>query len=181
MMSDKIFIYGVPGAGKTTFSIELAKKLGFPIVEADALRNIARKEKTRKEDPFVYVGTKEAFREFGALSEENVMKGLLAVRKSMERYINEEIAKYTNGLIMEAAFLDPNVLQNQGKLILIVTSDEQKHWKQYFTWREKTDDDKETFLATRMVQDYFIKEAGELGVMVLENNGDMQKLVEKIA
>ncbi len=59
--SRKIFIYGVPGSGKTTLSKALEEKLGYPVVEGGSLREaVAQKEKTEAEDPFVYVGTGEA-------------------------------------------------------------------------------------------------------------------------
>jgi 2-phosphoglycerate kinase len=169
----RIFIYGAPGAGKTTLSVELKKKSGFALIEGDRLREaVAQKKKTESEDPFVYVGTTEAFRKFGALTEENVIKGLKAVRASMAPYVAEEISKYGDELIFEAAFLDPNELSNSGRLILVVTSDEEKHRKQYFEHREKNDKNQETFRAARMVQDYFLEEAKELGIEIVKNARD---------
>jgi 2-phosphoglycerate kinase len=170
MKSEKIFIYGASGAGKTTHSIEIKKQLGFPLVEADYLREmIAQKEKTIEEDPFVYVGTKEAYRYFGDLNEENVIKGLKAARLSMSPYVMNEISKYTNNLILEGAFLDPEKLSNLGKLMLVVTLDESKHRDQYFHHREKNDKHIESFTAARIIQSYLIKEAGKFNAEVIEN------------
>ena len=72
--SAKIFIYGVPGSGKTTFSLNLKEKMNYPLVEGDILRALAQKNKTREEDPFAYMGISGAFRKFGDLTEENVIK-----------------------------------------------------------------------------------------------------------
>ncbi|OGE79011.1 MAG: hypothetical protein A2751_00940 [Candidatus Doudnabacteria bacterium RIFCSPHIGHO2_01_FULL_46_14] len=166
----KIFIYGAPGVGKTTYGRRLKSELDYPLVEADYLREVvAQKEKTEKEDPFLYVGTKEAFRRFGALTEENVVKGLKAVRESMSFYVDREISKFPDNLIMEAAFLDPQKLQKFGKLILIETPDKEKHSSQYFQHRERTYDRIEGFEASRIIQDYLIKESENFPVEIIEN------------
>lgn len=167
----KIFIYGAPGAGKTTYSLKLEKELRYPLVEADYLREVvAQKEKTREEDPFVYVGTKEAFRHFGNLNEENVIKGLKAVRNSMSPYVSQEIVKFPESLIMEGAFLDPKELNQLGKLVLVITSDEAKHRSQYFQHREQNDNHIESFEAARIIQSYLINEARNYKAEIIENN-----------
>lgn len=180
-MNNKIFIYGAPGAGKTSFSIALQKKLDYPLVEADYLREVvAQKEKTREEDLFVYVGTKEAFRHFGPLNEENVIKGLGAVRASMNLYVEKEIARYSGDLILEGAFLDPEKISGVGRMILVVTSDEDKHRSQYFAHREKTEENKETFKTSRMIQDYLIQEAPKYKVTIIENSTNIENLVVRL-
>src|SRR3989344_4765144 len=116
-VDSKIFIYGVAGSGKTTFSLDLKEKTNYPLVEGDTLRALAQESKTREEAPFAYMGTSGAFRRFGDLTEENVIKGLTAVRENMIPYIQEEIEKYPNGLIFECAFLDPGQVIGKGKVI----------------------------------------------------------------
>ncbi len=180
MQKDKIFIYGAPGAGKTTFSVELQKKLGWPLVEGDYLREVmAQKEKTEAEDPFVYVGTKEAYRKFGELTEENVIKGLQAVRKSMAPYVEREVTKYPEKLILEAAFLDPWHLVDRGRLILVVTQDISKHEEQYFQHRERTQIHNESFQAARIIQDHLMQEADKYSVVVIDNDADASIVVSK--
>lgn len=180
-LSKKVFIYGAPGAGKTTFSIGLQKKLGFPLVEADYLRKVvAQKEKTREEDPFVYLGTSEAFCHFGSLNEENVTKGLKAVRHSMAPYVIKEIEKYNDNLIMEGAFLDPKLLNDIGTLILVITSDENKHCQQYFEHRDRNKNQLESFKAVRIIQNYFLQEAQNSPIKIIENKADVPSLVEKL-
>ncbi len=66
-----ILIYGAPGAGKTTLSKVLQSHLHTELFEGDYLREVtAQRDKTEEEDPFLHVGTKQAWRKFGSLSEE---------------------------------------------------------------------------------------------------------------
>lgn len=174
----KYFILGAPGVGKTTFSQLLHTKLNIPLVEGDYLREIlAQKEKTEEQDPFVYVGTKEAFRKFGDLTEENVIKGLHAVRKSMESYVEKEISLHDK-IVLEAAFLEPSHVIKYGKVILVTCSDEEKHKLQFFEHRNKTFFNEEGFKAARILQQYLIKEARKYNLLIIENDGDLQSKLE---
>lgn len=166
----KIFIYGVPGSGKTTFSLDLKEKTNYPLVEGDTLRVLAQKNKTREEDPFSFMGTTGAFRKFGDLTTENAIKGLKAVRKNMVTYIQEEIEKYPNELILECAFLDPEQIVKYGKVILLTKKDEEAHRKQFFTHREEDEKGLEHFKAARMIQDFLVEESKNYPVEVIENN-----------
>ncbi len=174
--SKKIFIYGVPGSGKTTFSLDLKEKIDYPLVEGDILRTLAQKDKTREEDPFAYMGTSGAFRKFGDLTKENVIKGLKAVRKNMIPYIQEEIEKYPNELILECAFLDPEQVMNKGKIILLTKKDEESHRKQFFAHREENEKSLEHFNATRIIQNFLIEEAKNYNVEIVENNFDFKPI-----
>ncbi len=171
MQSDsKIFIYGVPGSGKTTFSLDLKKKMDYLLVEGDTLRALAQRDRTKEEDPFAYMGISGAFRKFGDLTEENVVKGLKAVRKNMIPYIEEEIEKYPTTLILECAFLDPKQVINKGKIILLTKKDEEGHRKQFFAHREENEKSLEHFKASRIIQDFLIEEAKNYPVEIIENN-----------
>ena len=120
-------------------------------------------------DPFLYLGTKDAFQVFGDLNKENVIKGLKAVRKSLASYVEKKIESYPDKLILEGAFLDPQDLPKQSLLILIVTPDEQKHRYQYFTHREKIERHIKTFEAVRVIQEYLLEEAKNYPVKIVEN------------
>jgi len=168
MSGKKIFIYGAPGVGKTTYSLKLKEDLGYPVVEADYLREVvAQKEKTKEEDPFVYVGTKEAFRNFGNLNQENVIKGLMAVRNSMAPYVGREVSKFVDSLIIEAAFLDPSILSTQGRMILVTAINEQVHHSQFFKNREQNSETIEGFAAARMLQEFLVEEAKRYSVEII--------------
>ena len=158
-MNSKIFIYGVPGAGKTSFSTALKAKLGYPLVEADYLRgSVAQVEKSREQDPFVYLGTTEAWQELGAMTPGAIVDGLQKVRNSMWPYVKNEIVRHADDLIMEAAFLNPNKVSEYGQPVLVVTSDELAHERQYFEHRERTAYNLETFKAARVIQGYLLTE-----------------------
>lgn len=151
----KIFIYGVPGSGKTYYSKQLSKKLNIPIIEAD--------KKIKKK-----YGTCQAFKKFGPLNITNAIKGLLAVRDETREWVRKLITE--SDFILEGAFLDPNDLNNFDKLILLVTTDEKQHKKQFLTHREKLlDFSGEEFKSARIIQDYLITEAKKLGVEIVVN------------
>ncbi len=168
----KTFIYGAPGTGKTTYSINLKKQNNFPLVEGDTLRVLAQNGKTKQDEPFAYMGISGAFRKFGDLTEENVIKGLKAVRNNMTEYINQEIKKYPNELIFECAFLDPEQVVGKGEIILLIKEDEESHKKQFFMNREENEKSLEHFKASRIIQNYLIEEAKKFQIEVIENNFD---------
>lgn len=172
----KIFIYGVPGSGKTTFSLDLKKKIDYLLIEGDNLRVLAQKDKTREEYPFAYMGITGAFRKFGDLTEENVIKGLRAVRKNMIPYIKEELEKYPSKLILECAFLDPEQVVGKGKLILLTKKDLEGHRKQFFAHREANEKSIEHFKAARIIQNFLIEEAKNYNVEIVENNFDFKPI-----
>ena len=50
----------------------------FPLVEADKLRvGTAQHDKTAQEDPFLYVGARDAYQQFGELTFAKVRKNYL--------------------------------------------------------------------------------------------------------
>ena len=72
-MSQKIFLVGLPGAGKTTLGIELARHLGIPFVDLDAEIEKQAKQSIRS----IFSAKGEAhFRQLEKLSLNNVIKEL---------------------------------------------------------------------------------------------------------
>ncbi|OGN09579.1 MAG: hypothetical protein A3J46_02360 [Candidatus Yanofskybacteria bacterium RIFCSPHIGHO2_02_FULL_41_11] len=167
-MINKFFIYGVPGSGKTYISQKLSKDLNLPLFEADTIKDELRQSTTKEESPFLFLGTSQAYRHFGELNQENIIKGLQAVRRSLSERVLKEVQS-RNKVVMEGAFLDPNLLGDFGKLILVVTSDEKQHQNQFSHHREKTDESVNEFKAARIIQDFLISEAKDLGVEIKEN------------
>lgn len=179
-MQTRVFIYGVPGTGKTSFSKRLGKRLRIPILEADTIKRKIRKNKPRDQFPFLYLATCKAYAIFGKLTMENAMKGMLAVRNALREAVIDEV-KYRGDLILEGAFLDPVSLKKFGKVVLLTTMDESRHRRQFLRHREKLlDITMSEFRAARMVQEYLIEEAQRLGVDILDNDRDLETLAEQI-
>ncbi len=170
MFENRIFIYGVPGVGKTYYSKILGEKLNLPVMEGDTIKRKYRKDKDKKTHPFLYLGTCKAYREFGKLNEENVIKGLIAVREELNKVVLDEIKKHEK-LILECAFFNPETLKDLGHLILLITKDENAHRKQFLHHLEKRFDiEEKEFKAARLAQEYLIQEANKLGVEIIDNN-----------
>lgn len=162
--SQIIFIYGVPGTGKTYYSKLLGKQLGLPVIEGDKIKNIARKGRPKNQFPFLYLGTCQAYQVFGELNQVNAIQGLKEVREALRPFVIEEIKKQ-NSFILEAAFLDPNELQQFGKVILLTLTDENLHKKRYLSHREKIlDFSANEFKTARIIQKFLIEEAEKLGI-----------------
>lgn len=177
----KVLIYGAPGAGKSSTTVRLGDLLSIPTFEGDYLReHVAQSEKTEAEDPFLYVGTKEAWKLFGDFNRDNIIKGLKAVRSSMLLYVDDELAKHEK-VIFEVAFLTPQVYDGKLPLILVVTRDEAKHRQQFFGKRQESHINEQNFAASRILQDYLISEAADLNVEIVENNASLDDSAKKIA
>lgn len=176
---NRILIYGPPGVGKTTAGQLLHAKLNLELIEGDYLREaVAQKEHTAQDEPFVYVGTKEAWQLFGDMTKANVVKGLLAVRKAMEPYISDVIESKED-MIFEVAFLDPNLYMQNTKLVLMVTPDEAQHQKQFLEHRPKDPTILKSFEAVRMIQNFLIKEAQGLPVTIVHNKPNKTELLDQ--
>lgn len=177
-MTNRIFIYGVPGSGKTYISQKMADDLKLPLFEADTLKEALRKLTTKEESPFLFLGTCQAYRYFGELNNDNVVKGLKAVRQALVDRVSQEIQNHDQ-VVLEGAFLDPHVLKDIGKLVLVVTFDEEQHKNQFFQHREKSEANLEEFKSARMIQDFLIGEAKNLNIEIKENNLGLTKTLNK--
>ena len=173
-MTGKIFIYGVPGVGKTYFSKVLGKHLNMPTIEMDRLKRKVRKGKSKNKSPFLYLGTCKAYQKFGDLSDKNTVKGLLAVRLALKKAVADEVKKHRSA-VFEGAFLDPHLLTQLGKPILLIASDEKRHRKQFLHHIDRLLDLKgNEFKSARLVQEYLIKEAEKLNIQIVDNQTSVE-------
>lgn len=155
-MANRIFIYGVPGSGKSYYSKKLSKDLKIPVIEAD--------KKIKKK-----YGTCQAYKIYGGLSEINAVKGLLAVRDETKKAVNSLITD--SDFILEGAFLDPESVKKFGRLILLTTLDEKQHRKQFFShWEKILDFSGNEFKAARIIQKHLIDEARGFGVEIIDSH-----------
>ncbi len=174
----RIFIYGVPGSGKTTIGRMLAARLGYRFVEADRVREHAHGSSPRpRQDPFLFLGTTEAWRPFGKLSHRTAVEGLMAVRDGLAPYVAAEIEHQREPFVLEAAFLRPRDVQRVGPVLLVVTEDEQTHESHFFEHRVRDQPTLEAFRAARMLQDYLTREAGQAGINLLSNRGAVHEAI----
>lgn len=177
----KVLIYGAPGVGKSSTTKRLGDILAIPTFEGDYLReHVAQSEKSEAEDPFLYVGTKEAWEKFGDFNRDNVIKGLHAVRKSMLSYVDNGLAKHKS-VIFEVAFLTPQVYDGKLPLVLVVTRDDTKHRRQFFAKRPESHSTEQSFAASRILQEYLLSEAAALHVELVENDASLDDSAKKMA
>lgn len=88
----------------------------------------------------------------------------------MQDAVTEYIEKHEDH-VLEGAFLDPNLIIKLGRPILVIVNDEARHKKLFLTHREKLLDFRgNEFKAARMIQDYLIDEARQLGIEVINND-----------
>lgn len=168
------FIYGVPGAGKTHISRILGEKLKLTVIEGDSVKSNARNGKTKRDHPFLFLGTYQAYQRFGELNRKNIIAGCIGVRDALGEAVENEIKQQHMNVIFEGAFIDPQTYVQQAQVILIVVRDEKLHKNQFYTHREKLFDIyKNEFKAARILQEYLIEEAEKLGVTIVENNPDV--------
>lgn len=176
MVENKIFIYGVPGVGKTYFSKHLGKKLEVNVIEGDLLKRKARKHTTETINPFLLSSTCRAYEKFGELNYENAVKGLKAVRSALQQVVSETVSSRSN-FVLEAAFLDPQLLRDLGTILLLTTKDEKLHKNYFLHHREKLlDFAGNEFKAARFIQNFLIEEAKKLNIQTIEN-GNLEGFV----
>ena len=118
---------------------------------------------------FYSLGQAKHNRHFGELNQENVINGLKSVRNALADRVSKEIQS-SDKFILEGAFLDPDILKNKGRLILVITSSEEQHRKQFFHHREENEDNLNEFKAARIIQDLLINEAKVLNIEIKEND-----------
>jgi 2-phosphoglycerate kinase len=173
-----IFIYGVPGSGKTTIGRGLAERLGYRFVEADRVRDQARDNpRGGPSAPFLVVGTTEAWGMFGDLSPSTAMRGLIAVRDALALAVANEIKQQRAPFVMEAAFLRPRDVRRVGPVLLVITEDEYDHEQHFFEHRLKERSTVESFRAARMLQDYLIQEAAKASIPILSNRDAVDETI----
>jgi len=165
----RLFLYGAPGVGKTHIASLAGKAIEVCVIEGDQLKSKARQGVSRLTVPFLYLGTCQAYQEYGELTAEHVIKGLRSVRQALREVVIETVEADEN-MILEGAFLDPVMLQQYGTCFLITCSDEQEHQRRFLQHREKLLDWNENeFRAARIAQEYYIQEAHTFGVQIIDS------------
>ena len=178
-MNKDILFYGVPGVGKTYITRSLSSDLNLPLIELDSLREPLQQGKDISNYPFLFYGTTEAYKFFGEPTKENIIKGLMSVKKAMESTVRQNLNNLNSKFIAESAFLDPAYAMNYGYVILLVQEDENKHRIQFFKNRKDTEDNNRSFVVSGLLQEYLIKESIELDIPKF-SSVDLTKIEEYI-
>jgi len=176
---ENIILYGVPGSGKTSLAEILSDILKLPHWEADEMRKIGQWGRSPESDPFFFLPTTEAYQAIGPRIPENVIRGLVGVRNAYKDLVAKEIASYKDGYVVEAAFLDPASLKDNGAVMLITVPSEEKHRGQFLVHRTEDAFTNGQFENARIIHEFLMQEAKELNIPVLENDGDLNSLAEK--
>ncbi|NTW14575.1 MAG: hypothetical protein HGA31_06150 [Candidatus Moranbacteria bacterium] len=174
-----IYIYGVPGSGKTTLSKMLGESLGRACYEADTVRAAAQAGKTFDSDPFYFLPTTEAYKAIGERTPENVINGLLQIRKSLGDIVEREVSLREDAII-EASFLDPDRLMSSGRMLLLTIPSETLHRERFLVHRTEDSLTNGQFENARIIQEFLIAEADRLGIDIIMNIGDVNDPIERM-
>lgn len=180
MVNKNIFLFGVPGSGKTTVAHELQKILGYENLELDQVRREAQIGKDEQTYPFLFNFTTSAWQKFGKLSEDSAIKGLLAIREAIQPFVLKEVKRHHRPVIAEAAFLDPSIISQMGQCFLITCPDKSQHYNQFFVHRNQSSETDLQFEAAKFIEEYLIQEAKRLDTPILVNSKNLQEIVNNI-
>ncbi|AAT43064.1 mevalonate-3-phosphate 5-kinase [Picrophilus oshimae] len=175
-----VFIGGIPGVGKTSLSAYIARKKNIDIVlSGDYLREFLR---SYLNDEIMNVSVYDAWRFFGPMSNENVIKGYLYQARLMYNGYNKIISRaLRNGesMVIESLYFDPglfdNDLFNKIKVFYIYISDIEIHRSRLLSrtmYTHKNDPGErlaEQLPVYKIMEDYSIKKCGDYNVKKIDN------------
>ena len=178
-MYKHIFIYGVPGTGKTTIAKKLAERLNYTYIELDNVRKKAQFNVPKQEDPFLYEWTTEAWKQFGKLNENTAIEGFQAVRNSLNKYVLNELSEQKGSYIAEAVFINPTLFSSKDSIgNLVIVPDEKQHYSQFFVDRPRSVEEDKQFRAARYIQDYLIKESQNEHISTTVNKSNINQAIK---
>ncbi|MEX0920256.1 MAG: AAA family ATPase [Candidatus Pacearchaeota archaeon] len=110
-----ILIGGPPVVGKTSLAHELSKKTGIKrVIDVDVLRDVLRKEKFSREEPYIYHYSTTAWRIKGKYTQKNLIDAYINycqdLRKAIESVI-ESSYKFKIDTIIEGVHLLPEFFE----------------------------------------------------------------------
>ena len=169
-MNNRVFLYGVPGSGKTFLGRKLSELFKSTYIELDEVRHTAQAGKTFESDPFLFVGTTNAYKQLGEENKQNIIQGLIEVRKALHPYVQNLISRSENNFVAEGAFLKPKTFITKGKIFLVLEKNEEIHMGNFFENREINEENVKNFKVARVIQDYLIEESEKLNIEIISSN-----------
>lgn len=186
-----VIIGGVPGVGKSTLAVNLAKKLGITeIIGTDVVREVLRTIKNKRDNPFIFEVTHCAWKLIGPKNGRNIINGykrhcqtvLPAVIKTINNFL-----KQGKDIIVEGAhipLLDISKINqpvNIFKILLKIDNQkmfldrlEKKHVERHQRRRKKWSEHFDEFL---IIQE-FNKKFCSADLII--NNNNRNKTINKI-
>lgn len=132
-----ILIYGAPYVGKSTISVALAKRLNIrQVVDLDVVREVLRGERSKKEDPFLFLSACTAWKYNYEKTERNIINSYIQYCKTIEKSIKRIIEMaYSLGkdTIIEGVHILPSsfypYLQKKNFHMILVLCEKTRHLK----------------------------------------------------
>lgn len=188
-----IMIGGVPGTGKSTIAINLAKALKIDqILQTDLLRDVMQLYESKKENPMLFSVTHECWKFLGSKNKKNVIRGALLHAETLHGKIIEIVRKSLKdgrSIIVEGVHVTPNLIKKinsgPGKIYGFILS--KKNTKDHLKFFDLKNEERaiphtkwyENFKEIRTIQSHLVKIAKENNFYVIENE-DLEKTVRKI-
>jgi len=163
----RLYLYGVPGVGKTHLARRLSAQTDAGLFEADALRDLALSQAAGPHDPALDRGTTEAYRLYGAPNPENILRGLTDVRAALSPWLVARLRDHPDAAITEAAFLEPASLLAWGQPCLLCCPRLRQHARRFFRHRPWRFSSLRSFWVARRLQLLLLTEAHRLGIPVV--------------
>ncbi len=175
-----VFIAGIPGVGKTSLASYIAKKNNIDIMlSGDYLREFLR---SYLNDDVMNVSVYEAWRFFGPMNNENIIKGYLYQAELMYRGYNKIISRaLKNGesMVIESLYFDPGMFDfdiiKKIKIFYIYISDINIHRQRLLSrtmYTHKNDPGErlaEQLPVYKIMEDYSIKKCNEYNINAINN------------
>jgi 2-phosphoglycerate kinase len=172
-----ILISGVPGSGKTTVSLELARIFGIEqIIQTDTIKEIFQ---VNGYEPISYTSTHSAWRHFGEKNVNNIIKGYCAHSACFEQLLlrlislTQEKGKH---IIVEGAQITPRLfsqIQTQKIGFYLYVNDPTEHLSRFAQKngrRTKTNINwGENYDAIRTIDLYLRQMCEKSGIIMLHN------------